>query len=371
MQSKSSSLMKVITIAGAFTAYQIGSGFATGQEILQYFVSYGYWGILGAALTLILFAYVSINFMSVGRHQKLSKANDVYRYYCGKHVGMFYDYFSTLFCFLTFSVMVAGAGAALKQHFGLPTIVGGSLIAVLAFVTVIMGLNRIVDIIGKLGPVIAGIAILLGLVSIFSNLGNLTPADVTPLIESKVSEGVVLQASSNWFFAALNYVGFCMLLLGAFMAAIGSETSSDTEVKAGGILGAMLFSGAIMVVALGLMGQLNNVAGTQIPMLVLATDVSPVIASAFSFVIIAGIYTTTAPLLWNVSARITPEGTSKSKMVTAGLTLIGGAIGLFIPFDQLLNVVYVVNGYVGIVLLGFMIVKHMRSSVSVKAEAVS
>lgn len=45
----------VINIAGAYIAFLIGSGFATGQEVLQYFTSYGYMGIIGALLTLVYF----------------------------------------------------------------------------------------------------------------------------------------------------------------------------------------------------------------------------------------------------------------------------------------------------------------------------
>ena len=33
----------VMKYAGAFIAWVIGSGFATGQEILQFFTSYGYY----------------------------------------------------------------------------------------------------------------------------------------------------------------------------------------------------------------------------------------------------------------------------------------------------------------------------------------
>ena len=33
---------KVFKTAGAFMAWVIGSGFATGQEVLQFFSSYGY-----------------------------------------------------------------------------------------------------------------------------------------------------------------------------------------------------------------------------------------------------------------------------------------------------------------------------------------
>ena len=36
---------RVFAIAGAYVAWVMGSGFATGQEIFQFFTSYGYYSI--------------------------------------------------------------------------------------------------------------------------------------------------------------------------------------------------------------------------------------------------------------------------------------------------------------------------------------
>lgn len=37
--------LNVVKYAGAYIAFIIGSGFATGQEIIQFYTSYGIWGI--------------------------------------------------------------------------------------------------------------------------------------------------------------------------------------------------------------------------------------------------------------------------------------------------------------------------------------
>ena len=71
---------KVINYAGAFIALLIGSGFATGQELLQYFASWGYWGMAGVALVFVLMAYVGISFVSAGYHQRFENPNDIYKY---------------------------------------------------------------------------------------------------------------------------------------------------------------------------------------------------------------------------------------------------------------------------------------------------
>ena len=42
------------------------------------------------------------------------------------------------------------------------------------------------------------------------------------------------------------------------------------------------------------------------------------------------------------------------------LTLIGVVVGLNVPFDTLVNVIYVINGYVGFVLLLFMVAYTLK-----------
>ena len=97
MEKQIVSKSKVISFAGAFIAFLIGSGFATGQEVLQYFTSYGYFGMAGVLVVYLLFLYVGINFITVGQEQNFPKGSDIFRYYCGKSLGTFFDYFSIIF----------------------------------------------------------------------------------------------------------------------------------------------------------------------------------------------------------------------------------------------------------------------------------
>ena len=51
-------LSSVIKYAGAYIAFEIGSGFATGQEILQFYTSYGAMGIGAALISMIIFIFL-------------------------------------------------------------------------------------------------------------------------------------------------------------------------------------------------------------------------------------------------------------------------------------------------------------------------
>jgi uncharacterized membrane protein YkvI len=346
------SILRVITYAGAIVAFLIGSGFATGQEILQYFASYGYWGILGTGtLVLVLMTYVAVEFFSVGQVKKFERPSLIFHYYCGKHLGTFFDFFSILFVFLSFTVMVAGAGAVFQEHYGVSKYIGGVGLAIAVGISVWFGLKSLVDVIGKIGPLIVLIAIGLGIVGIIQNPGGIAEGNAL------LPELDMTQASSNWFMSALSYVGFCMLWLAAFLTALGKTAHSRREAASGGLIGGIAFSVACIIVGLGLLANITRVNGTEIPMLVLANGVSPLLASGISVMILTGIYTTAVPLLWTVSSRFFADKTLRFRYLTLALAAIGTVIGLILPFSQMVNIVYVINGYVGILLLVLMLVK--------------
>lgn len=362
MQNERVNFSNVIKFAGAFIAFLIGSGFATGQEILQYYTSYGFKGMMTALVMFALFVYAGGSFIITGYRQHFTKGSEIFKYYCGEKIGSAYDYFTVAFLFMSYVVMIAGAGATLSQHFGFPLAAGAILMMLLAGGTVIMGLGSIVDIIGKIGPVIVVISVTLGAASIARNPGGISEG--AALIDSGAV--TLMKAGTNWFTSACSYVGFSMLWLAAFLAALGKKANSGKEAVMGTTLGAIGFFIGTVLLMLGLLANVEVVAGTQIPSLILATNISPKLATAFSTIIFAGIYTTAVPLLWQVSARFSEENTRKFTLLTIILAAAGCFIGLVLPFSKLVNIIYGINGYIGIVLMLFIFVKDIRVFMSDK-----
>ena len=107
----------------------------------------------------------------------------------------------------------------------------------------------------------------------------------------------------------------------------------------------------------------------DIPSLILAGRISPAFAYCFSVVIMAGDFTTGAPLLWTVVARFTKEGTKAYKLLTVGLGLAGVLIALFLPYRRLVNVVYGYSGYIGAAFLVCIIVHDIRSRLNKRSAA--
>ncbi|MEG0228300.1 MAG: hypothetical protein RR683_06300, partial [Lachnospiraceae bacterium] len=300
MNSDKVRIGKVLTFAGAVIAFTIGSGFATGQEILQYFTSYGYKSILVVATFLCIFLYTNYNFAKAGSTANFERGSQVFTYFCGKKVGILFDYFAVIFCYMSFIVMVAGASATLHQQYGLPLIVGGAILTITAGITVVGGLNAMVDVLGKVGPVIIVLCIAIGAITLFRDFGQV--AEGARLIAS--GEVEVMAASNHWFFSGCSYGGFCLLWFAGFMAELGAKNKFK-ELTTGMFLASGVIAVAILLIGFALIANIEAIHAAQIPNLILAKQISPGFAAIFSIVILLGIYTTAVPLLWTASSRFT------------------------------------------------------------------
>ncbi|MEF9945551.1 MAG: hypothetical protein RR869_07020 [Lachnospiraceae bacterium] len=354
MNSDKVRIGKVLTFAGAVIAFTIGSGFATGQEILQYFTSYGYKSILVVATFLCIFLYTNYNFAKAGSTANFERGSQVFTYFCGKKVGILFDYFAVIFCYMSFIVMVAGASATLHQQYGLPLIVGGAILTITAGITVVGGLNAMVDVLGKVGPVIIILCIAIGAITLFRDFGQV--AEGARLIAS--GEVEVMAASNHWFFSGCSYGGFCLLWFAGFMAELGAKNKFK-ELTTGMFLASGVIAVAILLIGFALIANIEAIHAAQIPNLILAKQISPGFAAIFSIVILLGIYTTAVPLLWTASSRFTKENSTSFKVLTVILALAGFVISLTIPFAKLVNIIYVLNGYVGVLLIIFMVIKNV------------
>ncbi len=357
----------VLTIAGAVLAFLIGSGFASGQEVLQYFAAYQYESVLVGITIILVLCFANYCFVFAGNREKFTKGSEVFNYFCGPLFGRLFDYFAAIFCYMSFVVMLGGISATVNQQFGIPGAVGAVGLAICAGMTVIFGLNAIIAIISKIGPALVVLSILIGICSLFNTWDSL--AEGVVLIKTK--QVTVMQASTNWFLAGCSYGGFCLMWLAGFMAQLGSEYEHNgKELQIGQILGVSLLVLACIIVGLAQVADIRDIAGTQVPNLILAQKLTPMLAHGFAVIIVLGIYTTACPLLWTVCARFTEQGSRKYKSLTVILTIAGCFVALKIPFSTLVNYIYVLNGYGGALLIIFMVVKMIRIRIGMNAAPV-
>lgn len=120
----------------------------------------------------------------------------------------------------------------------------------------------------------------------------------------------------------------------------------------------------VLILTLGLAANLTDVAGAQIPTLIIAQKISPVLGVVFTVIVFIKVYAAAGPLLWTPVKRFAPdEKSARYRLVLVILGLSGTVIGVAVPFDRLINIIYVINGYVGFLLFFMMLVTDIRTRI--------
>jgi len=357
MEKESISLKKVVLLAGALCAYWIGSGFATGQEILQFFTTSGTNGIIAALIFLVLMSCLTYILYGIGQKKKFDNPYDVFEYYCGKVLGQVYVWYSVLLVYCIFVVMLAGGGATIHQYYGIPTYIGTGVIALLALGTAVLGIQKVIDIIGVIGPIkivfvaIVGIA---GIITLFGQPTLLSEAStLMPTLGFK-------SASSNWAWSGALYAFLALMVSIPFQVDCGASAGSVKEARIAGFAGTVAFTIAIILLVIGELVYYELIIGQQVPTLAIANHISPILGLTFSVLIVISIYSAVASFLLMVVRKFAADKTKKFYIIATVLTAIGMFFGGVLPFDKLINILYPLAGYSAIVFAGFMFYKELR-----------
>ena len=340
------------SLAGAFCAFCIGSGFASGQEVMQFFTAYGIWSFGALAISMVLFMWLGSSIMRAGHDLQLTNTSEVFKYYCGPYLGIIFEFFVPFFLFAVFVIMIAGAGAIMAQHYGFNPYVGRVIMAGVSLVTVVFGLRRMVSVIGAIGPMIIAVAICTGVLGIMNARHSLATIDTI------LSTVEVPSASSSWWIAGLLYAGFMIFGSAPFFAGLGCSAKDKGTASNGGLLGGFMLMGAAGIMSTGMLLNIDMVYALEVPALAVADTASPVFTSLFAIILLLGVYTTAAPMLWTVCNRITPDDSKMFKPLASGLT-VAAFVGALLPFGQLVGTIYPFTGYFGCLFMVCVVLKQI------------
>lgn len=363
----------IIALCGACISFYIGAGFATMQEVVQYEASYGSLFPVVILVAAIIYLYTNFSFATNGNRLSITRGGEIYGVYCGvfgqkfgKMAAVFFDYFSALFCYMSFVVMCGGASSTAAQQWGLPNGVGAVILTALVIGTVVFGLDGILKSLSKIGPVIIVMILLVSVVTAISGLPNYV-ANVAAVDAGKFTDVMKQVGNGNPFLSGASYGGFVILWFAAFLAEIGAKNKLK-NVNCGMVLSTLFIFGAASICCIALIGHIDVTAAADIPALVLAAQISPWLAQAFAIIICAGIYSSAVPLLWTGVRKIAEEQTTKYKVVTIIGGILGCVIASFVPYKGLINILYGLNGYLGFILVFFMIVYDVKTKMSKKGR---
>src|SRR5699024_3271810 len=130
----SNNMKDTLRIDGVYVGTSIGAGFASGQDILQFYTGCGWWGIVGTLATVIVYPRLGYYLVVLGKRLNALSHKGVIYHLCGRYLGFVIDLLLAFFLFGVGVIMVAGSGSLFEQQFGLKPAVGYAIMAVLVIV---------------------------------------------------------------------------------------------------------------------------------------------------------------------------------------------------------------------------------------------
>ncbi len=322
-------------IAAAYISTVVGAGFATGQEVLQFFTRFGVMGYFGIAVACVLFVAFGIRIMRLGNRFKAKSHLEVIRA-CAGRLAPVIDGIITFFLLGALSTMFAGSGS-LFELFGLNGFLGCLLMALITSATVLFGFKGVVNCLSIVMPFL-----LLGVFTV--GLLSLAAPSEAPAVKTGVSP-------VSWLPMAVLYVSYNILLSIAVLCPLGAGSYSGKTMKLGAIFGGVgLGLGALMIHISILYGPVAAV-GCDVPMIYLAGRISAYLQLGYTVVIAAEIYSTAASSLYGFAARLADQQNKGAWRVTVLLSSAASLLLSQVGFVNLVRYLYPVVGICGLILL--------------------
>ncbi|HBT19894.1 MAG TPA: hypothetical protein DEA47_00745 [Peptococcaceae bacterium] len=117
--------LSIFTVAAVYVSTVVGAGFASGQEVLQFFGCFGLAGFAGIAISTALFIFFGMLIMDLGHKLKAKSFLPVVKQAGGGKwfSGIIYIII-TFFLFRVVVIMDAGVGAIFTEQSGRPAVLG-------------------------------------------------------------------------------------------------------------------------------------------------------------------------------------------------------------------------------------------------------
>ena len=330
-------------IAMAYPGIVVGAGFASGQELFQFFGAFGGKGILSAVIAGTLFSVLGAMCMLIARnlgtgdYEKVVSPNS-------KIVNVFFNLLITFFSFGVMVIMFAGASSLFASVTGLNSTIGAIFTVVLVAVIVLMGGEATVKSFAWTIPVMVVIGAIMAIIAFTTGDGSVADA---PIHLDRAS-------TPHWLIAPFVYVSYNMICSVCGLSPIGFEARSRRDAVIGGIVGGATIGGLALLILLGMLKNQAAMLENDMPMYAMAAGMNKYLGWAYALMLMIAILTTAIALLFGLVERLAAYDNipvfKNKKLVVVAISVLG-LFGSFVGFTKLVGTLYPLTGYIGLLLI--------------------
>lgn len=329
---------KALAIAFTYIGTIVGAGFATGQEILQFFTLYGRQAALTILLASGLFIWLGTKIMLVAREIGAVSYEDMNIHLFGETTGRRISAAMLVLLLAVSSVMLAGAGAVFREHLGLSFQSGVLLTALLGYAVIAAGMKGIQAVNAIVVPVMLLFTVIIFLVTLqlpTSGQFLLIPGD-----------------APSWrvWLSPFLYTAFNLALAQAVLVPLGASAPDAATIRLGGLIGGIGITFMLLAGHISLSAQMPGIMQFDIPMGRVIASLGQHMQLLFLFVVYAEIFTTLIADVYGLSLQLQQHTGIKMSAIAPAVLLLCCAVGQ-IGFKSLLSTLYPLLGMISLVWL--------------------
>ncbi|MFW0760544.1 YkvI family membrane protein [Staphylococcus cohnii] len=338
---------EAIKIGFAYVGIVVGAGFSTGQEVMQFFSLYGLWSYIGVLLSGLILGFIGRQVAKIGTAFDAQNHESTLDYLFGNAFSKIVDYLLIFFLFGISVTMIAGAGSTFQESFGVPTWLGALIMVIAIYITLLMDFNKIVRALGIVTPFLIILVVIIAAYYLFN--GSIS--------FGKVNETVPHDSLWLGILKGINYGGLAFAVGFSTIVAIGGDASRRRVSGAGALFGGIIYTILLALINFALQSEFPKIKDADIPMLTLANAINPWIALVLSVIMLAVMYNTILGLMYSFAARFTEPYSKKYHIFIIVMVIV--AYGLsFVGFAGLINYLYPIMGYVGLIVVIGVLIKY-------------
>ncbi len=332
----SRTLADAIRVGATYAGTVIGAGFASGQEIVQFFASFGKAGLAGIAVATLLFAWLGGRLLELGYRLKATAYHQAIYHVCGRRAALVLDALTALFLFVMLSVMVAGIATVGRDYLGLPYYLGLAAAGAAAAVIVLGGIRGVAVANMAIAPLLIACIAAVGLYSLAYHAADPGLSAPPPAPAS--------QSAPHWLLATLIYVSYNLMVGATVLVPLGGTVPHYASRAGGGVIGGLILGGLAAFLTLVVMIHHPDSLTQEVPILEIASHQHPLASIVYTVILLVAMYTTALASLYGCAGK-TAAATGLHPAVAAVMVAVAAVICGQFGFANLIRMLFPVFGY--------------------------
>lgn len=327
--------MGVFISAFSYIASVIGAGFASGQEMISFFVKYGKWSILGIILSSVIFGFFAYAVTEDSRINKISDYNEYLDHILPRRLKTFVKFLTIFFSLITFCTMAAGSGAMFSELFNISKLYGNIALCLISLFFLVCGSKKALEYNGAIGFVI-----IIGVISVC-------------LYIIGYREHQTFLNVSGITVSALSYAGYNLITAGIVLTKLSPLIKDKTSSMLLGFICGFIMFFIMFLMWIILSIYYEKIELGEMPMLTMAIRQNIPTAVIYSILLFLSILSTA------IASGIGFKDMLNLKLSIPLLLVCAITFGST-GFTNLINTAYRLCGYAGIILPFYIIFKKIK-----------